>query len=283
MDFDRYGRVGLPTLVCVPGLLGGPGDFEAMLPAWSNHFDIFVLKPEYRNISFATVKEMQEVSFNTTAEDIRNILLKNQISQALLVGISLGGKVIYDFAIKFPKMFIGGVVSDVGPGSFEESDLFKFVDNFVRNAPLHLPWPDFKKHLADHIPERSMRALIQTQVFYPDQKPPAIWKTGMQHFSAMLQRQAIDNQVQDLENADLHLYREGKFFKVLYGSAISGIGKSSLAVLQKLKSVRLNAVANSSHFLHISHRTILESAVLNALKPSSVDSLNANLVLDSQV
>lgn len=265
MDFNSFGSSHLPTLVCIPGLLGGPEDFEAMLPGWSNRFHVMVLKPEHRNLGLnVSEKVMKEVSFNSSAEDIRDLLLKNNISQATLVGISLGGKVIYDFAMKFPAMFKAGIITDVGPGSFEESDLFQFVDQFVRNAPLHLPWQELKKHLADNIHDRSLKTLIQTQIFYPEKKPPAVWKTGMQNFSNMLQRQSIDNQIESLKKSDAALASQDRYFYILRASSYSGIGQTSLEAMRQMKSIRMIDVPSSTHFLHISHKDAVEEAVLKS-------------------
>ncbi len=270
MYFVESGRRDGPTLVCVPGLLGGAENFNGMLAELEATFHVVRLDPNAeRRLSDLTSEVMRELSYTSTADAVAEVLDRVGRPQAYLVGLSLGGKIVYDFAIKFPGRFRGAVITDVGPGPFEDSELYRFVDGLVTNAPLHLPWPEMREHLRNTIADRNLRSLIQSQIAYPGQKPPAIWKTGMKDFGEMLNRQRIGHQFDGLERVDAELVARGVQFRVLQSSSCSGISASSLPKIAELKSMHLRPVANSSHFLHITHKDLIVQELLAMLMPGT--------------
>lgn len=269
MTYQEYGKSENPALVCIPGLLGGAEDFQGMVPAWKDFFHILILDPNLdrreRGLSGLNSEVMREISYDSTSEDILRAMRRSGHSDGFLVGVSLGGKVVYDFACRFTEAFRGGVITDVGPGSFEASDLYRFVDQTVAETRLDLCWEDMKEDLKKRIPDRSLRSLIQSQITYPERKPPAIWKTGMKDFRALLRRQGIDDQEEKFEAADSRLARQGKYLKVLQASSISGISTPGLAKMTEMRSIRLFPIPGAGHFLHITHKNEVEDLVLSLL------------------
>lgn len=271
--YASQGRVGRtdPTLICIPGLLGGAEDFRHMLEAWRKRFRVLVFDPNaaQREAGGLNISEevMKEISYNTTAEQIRDLMDAAKVEAAYLVGVSLGGKIVYDFGAKFPERFLGGLITDVGPGPFEDSLLHQFVHRVVNAAPLHLSWPDMKDYLRTSIPDRSLRSLIQTQISYPKIGGPAVWKTAMKNFGALLERQEIGHQFDRLEAVDEALASQSKFFKVMQAQYISGIGLNALPRMRRLRCVNLIPVPNSSHFLHVTHKERIAYEVLDFLNP----------------
>lgn len=270
MQFEILGQDKGPVLVLVPGLMGGPEDFRNMIPVWETQATIIIPDPNAarreQGLSQLTSESMQEISFDSSAEDIHRILIERVPNRSyFFVGISLGGKIVYDYAIRFPNFFCGGVITDVGPESFEESELFKFVTNLVNQIDLTLPWPEMKKDLQKRIPDKNLRTLIQTQIFYPERRPPAIWKTGMKNFKKMLQRQAIDNQLEGIMSICDQLVLEKNFIQVLHADQISGISHETVKKMQELKCFRIQTMTDSSHFLHVTHRSEITRLVLEML------------------
>jgi pimeloyl-ACP methyl ester carboxylesterase len=152
-----------PILVCVPGLLGGAEDFRGIIEPLLETFHILVFDPNAGRRQFGlnglTVEVMQEIQFDYTADEIASALKNFTTEPILMCGISLGGKIVYDFAHKFPHLFKGAVITDVSPGSFATSELFRFVEDLVVNLNVHQLWPDLKKELRERIPDSSKRSL----------------------------------------------------------------------------------------------------------------------------
>lgn len=254
------------VIVCIPGLMGGPSDFAEMAPLWQTEYSVYITDPNEERqelgINKLTEDVVQEISFDASATVIRDALLLNfPGSKFYFVGISLGGKIIFDFAIKFPENFLGAVITDVGPESFDKAPLFQAVYHLVKNADMSLPWHEMKQHLQTTIPDKSLRILIQSQLHYPEQKPPAVWKTAMENFKRMLQRQSIDEQQKDLAAIDGTLASENKFIYVLKADHLSGISQSCLEEMEKLECIKLVTVQSASHFMHVTNKDDILAAV----------------------
>lgn len=269
MNFELAGNPEGPVLVCVPGLLGGPEDFRNMLDAWAKDFCIIILDPnaerreEGLNLSETTMKE---VSFDTSAIEIRNALVEHLPGRPYyFVGVSLGGKIVYDFALRFPKDFSGGLITDVGPGSFEEAELFQNVERDILATTLDKPWAEVRQDLRTRITDRNLRIFIQSQIFYPKGQNTGIWKTGMENFKALLERQSIDDQFEEFEKAANILFERKSQITVLHATNNSGISAKTLEKMQRLPCLRIKTLQGATHFMHVTHKSDIEKEVLSLL------------------
>lgn len=268
VHYHVLGKEGAPTLFCVPGLLGGPEDFVSIIKGLEDRFRIIMLDPNFerrmmgfKGVSVEAMKEF-DMDVQATTDMILNALDELKQDKAWMIGISLGGKIIYDFITKYPDRFRGGLVTDMGPASFQESELFKFVDTSVLATNMNLPWPEMKKDLQERVPERHIRSLIQTQLHYPKgPTAPAEWRVGMANFRDMLQVQAIDDQVERLRKVDAQLAEGGHILHVLKASRMSAITPASYDQILTFKSLQVHHVPESNHFLHISHKDLIQDKI----------------------
>lgn len=269
MHYDVVGNKNGPVMIAVPGLLGGPEDFRGIVAGLEDQMCFVILDPNRerreKGLSSLTAEVMQEVSYNSTSEDIVRILTEIKREKVYLMGISIGGKIVYDFAIKYPQHFLGGIVTDVGPGSFADSELYCFVDSIVQETNMELSWIEMKEDLKKRIPDRSMRSLIQTQIYYPDQKPPGQWKTAMRNFRKMMQKQSIDEQFDDLLKKDEVLARQNSIIHVFQAKVCSGIDEKSLPILKSMESIQIHPITEASHFLHITHKNLIRECLLKMM------------------
>lgn len=267
------GNTNEPILVCVPGLLGGAEDFREIIQPILDEFHILIFDPNEDRRQFGlnglTVEVMQEIQFDYSANEIAMELKEFTDKPIFMCGISLGGKIVYDFVHKFPHLFRAGVITDVSPGSFGNSELFQFVESLVSNLNLDQSWPDLKKDLRERIPEHSLRALIQSQLFYPTKKPPAAWRVGMKHFRALLQRQAMDEQFAALKKVDDLLADQKHWVHVLKAGYLSAIDGESYEEMKSLRAIQIHRLENASHFIHISHKADIQR-LLRQLKTDMV-------------
>lgn len=259
------GNENAPFLVCVPGLLGGAEDFRDIIDPLLTDFHILIFDPNSERRLFGqnalTIEVMKEIQFDYSANDIAESLVKFTHEPVFMCGISLGGKIVYDFAHKFPHLFRGAVITDVSPGSFGDSQLFQFVEDLVENLNLNQAWPELKKELRERITEPSLRSLIQTQIFYPNKQLPAAWKVGMKHFSSLLQRQAMDEQFELLLNVDSGLSNKASFIHVLKAGRLSAIDAISFEQMKKLTSIKIYPLDEASHFIHITHKSDVQNMI----------------------
>lgn len=270
MALQSFGNKKGPIIVGIPGLLGGSEDFRDIVETLgdSYHFLIFDPNSERRELGLGalTAEVMQEIQLDCDADELMQEIKKHTNEPVWMCGISIGGKIIYDFSTKYPHSVRGAVITDVGLGSFSESELYIFVENIVDQINLNQPWPELKKDLRNLVSDDSLRSLIQFQLHYPMQKPPAAWKMGMFHFKSMLNRQAIDDQWETYQKVDGILAENNSTLHVMKATHLSAINEADCEKLKKLKSVKMHVIEDSSHFLQFTHKDILFNTIDHMIK-----------------
>lgn len=271
MRYELTGKEDGPLLLCIPGMMGGPEDFRNFRDAWGEKFRIAILDPHasrrdlgLKQVTLDAVQEF-DVDVVGTADSMVKIIKELGHTKAYCAGVSLGGKMVYDFMIRHPKHFAGGLVTDIGPVSFAESELYKYVDKSVMETNMNLAWPEMKEDLRNRITERNLRSLIQTQIFYPNQQPPAQWRLGMKNFREMLQAQSADDQLDALQKVDAQIADTGARLRILKAARLSAITPDAIEPMRKLQCLEIIEIPDCTHFLHISHRELVVQKLLDIL------------------
>ncbi len=263
---DVVGDRELPLLVCVHGLLGGPGDFMNLRDAWAGKFCLVLvdMNAEFREggLMKVTREGFGRLTYDDAADDVFEYLNREfPARSAYFVGISIGGKVVYDFSYAHPDLFMGAVISDVGLGQIPESDLYTFIEVTIPSINLNLEWDALKQEVASKVHERNTRVIIQTQLFYPDGKPPAQWKPGMEGLRGMLSGARIKEQWYVLD-------RLQKKIIVLRAGFLSGIPAKDIPRMTAHPCIEVRQVNGSAHFVHIQNKEVFQSTVLELLPAS---------------
>lgn len=266
--FQQLGNPEGPILVCVPGLLGGPEDFREIIPNILEKYNVLVVNPilhaREKGLNNLTADFLKEVTYDTASADIYQ-KLRDEFGDRgyYFFGNSLGGKAVYDFAIKYPEKFLGGLITDVGLASFESSPLYQFIESTVDGLDLNLSWTEMKTFLRANVPEKNLRIFIQTQLHYAGGKPPAKWKVGMAKFKDLLKGHSIDEQYEAYCKVNQKLVDTGSLIHVLKAEHLSGISDVSYRQMQELKSIRFYFHPGTAHFLHITHKSQIIELLLN--------------------
>lgn len=275
--FEINGRRDLPLLFCVHGLLGGPENFRAMIDKWQDKFCIIIvdLHSHMRTGGLLQINEesLANLHYDGAAEQIVNFLDEEFPGRACyFCGLSLGGKISYEFAGRAPERFLGAVVTDVGPGTLNDSTLYQFVAKTIPSLDMELPWPELKQQLVEKVPDRNVRVMLQTQIYYPVKEGPAHWRGGMTGLKDLLERQSIGDQWAAMGRYGEYLltHPAGGGFVVFKAGSLSAISDSQLEQMLELPFLEIRRVSGTSHFVHVTHRKEIEEAVLDLLTPSAV-------------
>jgi pimeloyl-ACP methyl ester carboxylesterase len=264
---EEKGLMGAPLLVCIPGLIGAPSDFDKILEGFEHHFRFLHVTThvENQNIGLKLLKQndVKEIDYLFLSTFINNYLEQNyKGKKASFLGLSLGGRVVYQSAIHSPSLFAGGIITDITPGPIQETDLYKQVLSTVNNLNLNLSWSDLKNELNEKITDKNFRVLLKSQLHYPSKSPPAQWRAGIREVSNLLKINSNTELWSGLEGVDSTYAAQGIIIKVFRAARMSGISEEDSLRLQKLKCVELINLNNSSHFLHINETTALREAIL---------------------
>ena len=102
-DFELYYSIdgeGEP-LVLIPGFASGAWSWDGQVDAFSKRFRVITFDP--RGVAASTAVRSSEVSIQLIAEDTAQLLDALAIESAHVLGISFGGFVAQEFAIKYPE------------------------------------------------------------------------------------------------------------------------------------------------------------------------------------
>lgn len=275
LHFEINGNPELPVLFCVHGLLGGPENFRAMMPAWENRFCMVIvdLHSHMRTGGLLQIDEasLSDLHYDGAAEQILTFLDREFPGRpCYFAGLSLGGKIAYEFAGRAPERFRGAVVTDVGPGLLSDSTLYQFVAKTIPSLEMSLPWPELKQQLQEKVPDRNVRVMLQTQIHYPVKDGPAQWRGGMTGLKDLLEKQSISDQWPAVQSFAQYLVdndqgdRNPRFI-VYKASSLSAISDSQLQRMRALPFLEIRPVTGTSHFFHVTHRKFIEDTVLQLL------------------
>ena len=89
MYYEILTNLGKPTLVCVPGLLGGPEDFRGIVQEIHLRFQIIFVNPNQerreRGLFQLSREETEAVSFDSSAEEIKDLPIKYEIEKLIFL------------------------------------------------------------------------------------------------------------------------------------------------------------------------------------------------------
>lgn len=112
LHFERLGA-GQP-LVILHGLLGSGDNWLGLARAWVQDFDIVV--PDLRN--HGRSPHAEEAGFAAMASDVAELIAAEGLSQVIVLGHSLGGKVAMQLALEHPELVKGLIAVDIAPKAY---------------------------------------------------------------------------------------------------------------------------------------------------------------------
>jgi esterase len=103
-----------PPLVILHGLLGSGDNWQGLARMWAPDFTVLV--PDLRN--HGRSPHADEAGFQAMAQDVRELIETEGLSQVTVLGHSLGGKVAMQLAMDFPAQVKSLIVVDIAPKAY---------------------------------------------------------------------------------------------------------------------------------------------------------------------
>jgi pimeloyl-ACP methyl ester carboxylesterase len=151
--FRDYGDAASPLapVVCLPGLTRNSKDFGALARRLS--VSRRVLCPDYRGRGRSQYDtEWRRYHPRSYIDDVRHLMVVNNVHRAVFVGTSMGGIVAAGLAVAAPTLVAGVILNDVGP-VIETDGIGKIVD-YVRDTRVQPGWDAAVRHLKETFPDR---------------------------------------------------------------------------------------------------------------------------------
>jgi pimeloyl-ACP methyl ester carboxylesterase len=138
-------------VVCLAGLTRNGKDFDGLARRLAPTRR--VLSPDYRGRGRSNFDaNWRRYHPRTYVDDLRHLLVVNNIHEAVLVGTSMGGIVAAGLAVGAPTLVAGVVLNDVGP-TLDPKGIQNIVD-YVRDTRTQPNWKAAVRHLKDTFPDR---------------------------------------------------------------------------------------------------------------------------------
>jgi len=155
LHYREYGKQG-PTVLLLHGLFGSGANWGSIARELSTDYRVIV--PDLRNHGQSPHADVMD--YPSMAADVRALLDRLRIQQPILVGHSMGGKVVMYAALEQPQRSAGIGVVDIAPiayahdfsdilAGFEAIDLARLKDRQAAD-----------RQLAGYVPEAGVRAFL---------------------------------------------------------------------------------------------------------------------------
>jgi pimeloyl-ACP methyl ester carboxylesterase len=253
------------VVVGIHGLMGSPAELSFVSEALSGVAPIVLPNLHVNTDLFAGSYNQGSIdSFDyDLAADAISEYLQSQCpgKRAFFIGVSSGGKIVYDFMIHHSERYGGAVLLDISPAPFEEAEFFKIFKEIVPQLNLSLPWQDLKSQIKQLLPDRIAQVLLASQIYYPPGATQAEWRPGVRLIDSKLKSQRISNQMADLGSIAAAAKESPTL--ILLADSMSSVGQSVLDEIRAYPSLRTQKLPSSSHFLHTSHRSEVIDAIRN--------------------
>jgi pimeloyl-ACP methyl ester carboxylesterase len=116
--FRKYGKKN-PALIIVHGLYGMSDNWVAIAKALAEDFEVFVIDQRNHGNSPHSV----EHNYNLLQQDLYEFMQEQEIGKAVLIGHSMGGKTVMNFAKFHADMILAMIVVDISPKQYKSEKL----------------------------------------------------------------------------------------------------------------------------------------------------------------
>lgn len=111
--FYRISGQGRP-LVILHGLFGSSDNWMSISKALQNDYSVFTVDQRHHGRS----PNEGDFNYDTLSEDLHDFLTRENIENPILVGHSMGGKTVMQYAVRYPDTFEKLVVVDIAPRAY---------------------------------------------------------------------------------------------------------------------------------------------------------------------
>lgn len=158
-------KPGMPLLV-FHGLFGMLDNWGSFGKEMSEYFPVHLVDLRNHGKSF----HADEMSHDDLAQDIKNYMEAHQLTKINLLGHSLGGKAVMQFAINFPELLNKLIVVDISPKAYppHHQGIIKALQSvdFNKINSRH----EVEDVLKNYIPEKSVIQFLTKNIYWTDDK-----------------------------------------------------------------------------------------------------------------
>jgi len=166
LNYKTYGEAKYPALVILHGFLGSADNWHTLAKQFSSDFQVWTIDQRNHGRS----PHAYEFNYDVLVDDLYDFLDEHQISQPILLGHSMGGKVVMQYALQFPQLVSKLIVVDMAPYAYAHHH--QTVLEALKNIHLErfAKREEIENALSEYIPEWDTRQFIMKSIYYENGK-----------------------------------------------------------------------------------------------------------------
>lgn len=239
-------------LLIFHGLFGQLDNWSTLGKQFGEHFTTHLIDLRNHGRSFHS----EDSSLAAMTQDIVNYMEAHSIEKAHLLGHSLGGRIVIDFAMIHQNRLDHLIVADMAPKAYQphHNAIFKALKSVDFDQVETRK--DVEKTLEQYIPEMGVRQFLLKNVYHAD--------NGQYAFRFNLD--VLDNFYQEMIGTDL---LKGEFDgpTLFLGGAKSNyiMPEDEMIICERFPNAKIKKIANAGHWLHAENPKDFTAEVLDFL------------------
>jgi len=241
-----------PPLILLHGLFGMGNNLSMIARPLSEHFTVYRL--DLRN--HGRSPRAESMTLTEMAEDVLAFMDANHLSEASVLGHSLGGKVAMQLALLHPTRVSKLMVADIAPVAYASHHNNVFDGLNAVDLSLLTSRKDADLILQQYIDEEEVRLFILTNLYRND-RGGFDWRINL---SALQQCYAEISQANDAEG----VYQGPTLF--IKGELSDYISEGSHTIIKRMfPQSQIKVIPATSHWLHAEQPGVFADLVKNFL------------------
>lgn len=245
-------KTGIPLLV-FHGLFGMLDNWGSFGKDFGEIMPVHLIDLRNHGKSFHS----DEMSHDVLAEDILNYMNANKIEKASLLGHSLGGKAVMQFAMKYPEKIEKLIVVDIGPKSYppHHQGILKALKSV--NLDEIKTRGEVEDVLSQYIPEKSIVYFLAKNLYWNENKKLA-WRFNLKTLD--------EKYAEFVSNAIKFGVFEGETLFIAGANSNYILPQDGFLIKQQFPKSKIISIKNAGHWVQAENPKDFHDAVLEFLK-----------------
>lgn len=251
----EFGEPKNPIIIILHGLFGMSDNWVSLAKSLSNRF--FVLVPDLRN--HGNSPHTEDFSYELMLEDVLNLYTEKNISSAIILGHSMGGKLAMNLAINFPEKVDKLIIADMSLKQGEFKEIHALILETISKTDLakFASFGEIEKWFDSFIPQKKI-VLFALKNIKKNSNGSFEWK--LNYFSLHNNTHKIMEPVVPFESyKKLSLFIKGELSEYIMDEDI-------IEIKTWFPLAEIKIIPNSSHWVHADNPKMFLELVNDFLK-----------------
>lgn len=262
LAFEEFGDCSSQPLIILHGFFASSRNWRQMAKKLADYYHVYVLDLRNHGLS----PHHPEMDYPVMAEDLKSFMDEHDLSAAILLGHSMGGKVAMWFALNHPDRVQKLIVADISPVTYQHS-----FDNTI-GALKQLPLDQIANRkqadefLSLSISEHSYRQFLLQNLQLKDGK--YCWRVDLDIFY-----QTADNIIAFPDLDSIPVFED----KVLFIMGGNSTYTNIKAIYDYFPNAEISVLKDANHWLHVDNPEAFLTTTVNFIQRTTGPTKTWNL------